>query len=45
MKTKIKIAVIAMMGMSLGVSAQHNYDNQNIIYSKENKVAKSTKSK
>ncbi len=37
MKT-IKIAVIAMMGMSLGVNAQHNYDNQNTIYSKDGNV-------
>ncbi|CAM1352759.1 MULTISPECIES: coiled-coil domain-containing protein 30 [Tenacibaculum] len=43
MKT-IKIAVIAMIGMSLGISAQHNYDNQNIIYSKENKVGIGVKS-
>ena len=44
MKTTIKIAVIAMMGMSLGVKSQHNYDNQNIIYSKENKVGIGVKS-
>ena len=38
MKTTTKIAVIAMMGISLGVNAQHNYDNQNTIYSKDGGV-------
>ncbi|CAM1374468.1 hypothetical protein [Tenacibaculum xiamenense] len=38
MKTTMKIAVIAMMGISLGTNAQHNHDNQNTIYSKDGNV-------
>lgn len=33
MKT-IKITIITIIGMCLGVKAQHNYDNKNVIFSK-----------
>ncbi len=38
MKITIKITFIAMIGMNLGVNAQHNYDSQNIIYSENSNV-------
>jgi hypothetical protein len=44
MKITIKIAVIAMMGMSLEVNAQHNYDNRNTIYSRDGNVGIGTSS-